>query len=243
MCHSSSDFRRPSAYAGSEIGLPRPVGVHATPRLHHLTHRLPTLPIVIDGKRAHPSAIRRHAGRALHTVVDHDALAGEVLQVFTDREKAEEHIKDQTFAEPEAPGEPLMRLRDPELDADGSPLPVAGGSDGPPGGVPPDGGYVDLYEHQDWGGCTWRVLEWEHKTVRDYRDLWACGFLAWGWRNANDQITCIDAMISGAKPMLVLAEHILLGGSWIWFPGRAFVPSLVPYGWNDRASSQMILYF
>ena len=41
----------------------------------------------------------------------------------------------------------------------------------------------------------------------------------------------------------MLAEHINLDGSWIWFPGRSFVPSLGAYGWNDRAPSLIIMYF
>ncbi len=241
MCYQTSDHGRWPAYAAPETPGMRPGSVDATPLPHHLTHRVPSLPIVIDGKRAHPTAIRRHTGRALHTVVDQDALAGEVLHVFTDREGAEEHVKDLIFDEPEAPDEPIVRLRDPELDADGALLPIAGGSNGPPGGVPPNGGYVELYEHQDFGGCSWRLLEWERKTVRDYRAL-GCGAL-WWYRDANDRVTSIDSMLSGNKPMLVLAEHILLGGSWTWFFGRSWIPSLVPFGWNDRVSSHMVLYF
>jgi hypothetical protein len=218
------------------------------PRETELTHKVPRLPILLDDRhRLDPLVIRRWAGQPLHTVVDQEALDGEILRVFTDFDKAKEYVSGLTFEEPDAPGAPDRGLRPAEQPSDpreSSHPPIAGGSNGlPPGGVPPDGGFIDLFEHVDFGGCTWRVREWERKTVRNFSDFWACGFLWWGWKNANDQVSSVDTLVSGNRPVVVMWEHALLTGSTIAFFGRGVLPSLVPFGWNDRASSLQIWYF
>jgi hypothetical protein len=223
-------------------------GVDASPRDGELTHRAPQLPVLLDGKtRVEPGAVRRFAGQPLHTVVDTEAAQGEVLRVYTDQEKAKEYLSGLKIEDPEAPGSPNLGLRSTQPDArsqSGPHPPISGGSNGPPGGVPPNSGYIDLYEHVDWGGAVWRVREWERVTVPDFtKDLKCCGFLAWGWVNANDKASSVDCMVSGNAPWVVLWEHINQGGSSIGIWGRSMVSSLVPYGWNDRASSLQIWYF
>jgi hypothetical protein len=178
--------------------------------------------------------------------VDTEAAEGEVLRVFTDQEKAKEYLSGLKLPDVEAPGSPDRGIRpepqDPRSQSSAHP-PISGGQE-PPGGVPPDSGYIDLYEHTDWGGAVWRVREWEHKTVADFStDLMCCGFLAWGWVSANDMASSVDCMVSGNAPFVVLFEDADLMGSSIGIWGRSMVPSLVPYGWNDRASSLQIWYF
>jgi hypothetical protein len=222
-------------------------GIDASPRSHELTHKPPQLPVLLDGKnRLDPLAIRRFAGRPLFTVVDQEAVEGEVLRVFTDKETAREYMSGLRFDEPDAPGAPDVSLRRdrPSAGSPGSQYPpVAGGSDGFPGGVPPDGGFINLFEHVDWGGCQWRILEWERKTVADFTQFWACGFLFWGWVNANNTISSLDCMVSGQSPWVTLWDLTNLGGSGIGIWGRSMPSSLVPFGWNDRASSLQIWYF
>jgi hypothetical protein len=227
---------------------PPPHGIDASRPAGVISHRVPTMPLTIDGGEEDPRAIKEYDGKPLHYAVDRDALDGQMLSVFTDSERAAQHVSNTILdALPRADAKSqISSLAPPQLTAAVKAFwypqqPKT--ADVPPGGVPPDGGYLDLYEHVDWGGCVWRVNEWERKTVGDFTQLLACGFAWWGWINANDRVSCIDALISGDKPVVVLAEHANLGGSWIWFPGRTFVPSLVPYGWNDRASSLIIMYF
>jgi hypothetical protein len=212
-------------------------GIVASQPANTITHKVPRIPVMIDDSRAEPEAVKEFefGGPALHTVVDRDALDNKVLRIFTDEDRAKEYVTD--TLEESSPSEASRKgSRRRSHNPHNNP-------DGPPGGVPPDGGYVDLYEHVDMGGCRWRVLESTSKTVRAFSALWECGTLCWGWVNANNNVSAVDFRISGAKPVVVLAEFSNLGGSWIWFPGRSWVPSLVPYGWNDRASSLIMMYF
>lgn len=185
--------------------------------------------LTIDGGEEPPEVIKELDGQPLHYVVDRDALSGRMLNVFTEKERAEGHFR-------ETVDEALPRQRR------GGSAEVEAHQSAYPGGVPPNGGYVDLYEDDWWGGCSWRFYE-SQRVLRDFRTIGACGFLWWGWVNPNDRVSCIDALVSGARPACILCEHVLLGGSWLWLPGRCFVPSLIPWGWNDRASSLMIMQF
>jgi hypothetical protein len=226
----------------------------ASPPPGEIRHRPPKMPISIDGSREDPRAIAELNGQRLHYVLDKQALDLEMLSIFTDQAAAETHLAE-TIGEALAPSlehrasvrpatgwdrlEMLgARPANPELFVAG---PTLSASDYPPGGVPIGGGYLDLYEDEDWGGCTWRINEWEH--THNLSDLWACGFLWWGWINADLKVTCVDSRISGVKPVTILADQQNLGGAWFWTPGRSFITSLVPYGWNDRARSVTWLYF
>lgn len=104
---------------------------------------------------------------------------------------------------------------------------------------PPGGGYMDLYEDDSFGGCGWRFLERDFN-IGNFTQYWGCGFLWWGWKNLNDTTTSVDCYISG-NSVVVLAEHTYLGGSWLWIPGRCWIPNLGVFGWNDVASSAMLL--
>jgi hypothetical protein len=220
-------------------------GVNAGPRPGELTHRAPQIPVLLDGKtRIEPGAIRRFAGQPLFTVVDPEAAQGEILRVFTHQEKAKEYLSGLKIEDPIAPGSPDKGLRFSQVDPRSQASPIAGGSNGPPGGVPPNSGYIDLYEHVDWGGAVWRVREWERVTVADFStDLMCCGFLAWGWVSANDMVSSVDCMVSGDAPWVVLWEDANQGGSNIAIWGRSQASTLVDFGWNDRASSLQIWYF
>jgi hypothetical protein len=109
-----------------------------------------------------------------------------------------------------------------------------------PGSPPPGTGYMDLYEAEYWGGCSWQVLE-RSNYPGDFRKLWACGFLWWWWRNPDKNVRCVDFW-TGATTV-ILCSGYNLGGSWLWLPGTAWVESLAPYGWNNRASSMLWMYF
>jgi hypothetical protein len=222
-----------------------------SPRPSELTHRVPGLPILLDGRRLDdPGTIRRFTGQALHTVVDQEALEGNLLRIYTDRAEAEDHARNLRFDEPQVPGAPERGLRPeasspptyPQVSNETGLPPIAGGQ-GYPGGVPPNGGYIDLYEHVNQGGHSWRVREWERKAVADFRTLVSCIPWPFNCMDANDQVSSIDCLISGQNPFVLLAEDINLGGSWLWLWGRSIAPNLVPFGWNDRASSLLIVYF
>lgn len=215
-------------------------------------HRPPGIPMSIDEHEEDPRAISELNGTRLHYVIDRDALDEKMLHIFTSQGDAEKYFSNtvDTSLKPRLktrnPVQRSLSFGLPEMLHQENPSLFMGGvvpQAAPPGGVPPNGGYIDLYEDKDWGGHQWRILEWETKTVGDFRKLTDCSFAWFGCLAANDQVTGVDAMISGSKPMYVLAEDINLGGSWFWAPGRSFISNLTSYGWNDRASSLMIMYF
>jgi hypothetical protein len=202
-------------------------GVNASRPHQTILHRPPKIPTMIDFVEVEQSVLRDFRDQPLYTVLDRDGLDGKMLQIFTSEEKAKEYCSG--------------------LDVNNLPQKSASqkvSSTFRESAIPPRGGYVDLYEHIDWGGCSWRILEsqtLQGSRANDFTQLWACGFLWWGWVNANDKVSGVDSVISG-NSSLVLCEDMNLGGSWLIIPGNAWVPNLVPYGWNDRASSLFWLY-
>jgi hypothetical protein len=72
--------------------------------------------------------------------------------------------------------------------------------------------------------------------------LWGCGFLWWGWVNADNMVSSIDCLYSA--DVVVFFDFPALAGSTLFIGTGDFqIPDLVPYGWNDRISSQIALYF
>ncbi|MFD3405374.1 hypothetical protein ACFWUU_32120 [Kribbella sp. NPDC058693] len=125
----------------------------------------------------------------------------------------------------------------------------------PKNGVPSGGGYLDFYQYTDWGGCTWRMYEWEQHV--NLRDLWACGFLWWGWISADDRASSLDAAYSADlviffdRPFPEAAfEDWSNPANALWIDMRAlpnpyhlWIPNLHDLGWGDRISSQQSFYF
>jgi len=186
-------------------------------------HKVPRMPIMIDQAKANPLDVRAFRDKPLHTVVDADAFDGKMLQIFTSKETSEEFARSSAGA---------AKIRNQA----GTPQPTL------TPGVPVDGGYIELYEHIDFGGCSWRVPEVNNHTVGNYGDLW-CGILWWA-KNANNRVSSVDVLVSADLVTFFDLEGInLIGGSsTITFPGNSWIPSFVPYGWNDRISSHLLWY-
>ena len=187
-------------------------------------HKVPRMPIMIDQAKADPMDVREFLGKPLHTVVDADALDGKMLQLFTDNEKAQSYARSSLASRKKKRQVPPPQ---PTLTP----------------GVPPLGGYIDLFEHIDFGGCEWHIPESFHNgTVPNYGDLW-CGILWWA-KNANNRVSSMDILVSADLVWFFDLENINLpgGSATILFPGDAWVTNLVDFGWNDRISSHLLLY-
>ncbi len=199
-------------------------------------HKVPRIPVMIDQSKADARDVRAFSGRPLHTVIDPDALSGEMLQIFTVRDSA------QAFARslPRNTGALLPKTEGKPSAGETGTLRAALTA-----GVPPDGGYMELYEHVDFGGCLWRLLEQNSHTVGNYGNLWAGGFLWWGWKNANNTISSFDIRVSADCVTFFDAINLDFGdfSNTLWVPGDAWVPNLVPFGWNDRISSHLLWSF
>ena len=186
-------------------------------------HKVPRMPVMIDQAKANPLDVRAFMGKPLHTVLDADAIDGKMLQIFTNKQTADQFARTSVSAA-------KKKMQATTAHPMATP------------GVPPDGGYIELYEHIDFDGCSWRIPEANNHTVGNYGDLWACGFLFWGWKHANNTVSSIDVIVSADLVTFFDLEGINLGGSTFTVPGNSWIPTLVPSGWNDRISSHLLWY-
>lgn len=70
-------------------------GSSARPRETPLVnqHRVPTMPIMIDGSETDSRAVYDFMGRALITIVDGDALTGKMLHIFSNQGEAAAYVE------------------------------------------------------------------------------------------------------------------------------------------------------
>ena len=186
-------------------------------------HKVPRMPIMIDQAKANPMDVRAFLGKPLHTVVDGDALDGKMLQIFTNNETAQAYARSS-----------LASTKSRRQAATPQPTLTAG--------VPAGSGYIDLFEHIDFGGCEWHVPEANNGTVGRYADLW-CGILWWA-KNADNRVSSADVLVSADLVTFFDLEGInLIGGSaTLTVPGDSWIPNFVDLGWNDRISSHLLWY-
>jgi len=192
-------------------------------------HRVPTMPVQIDGDETDPRSVYDFIGTPLTTVVDADAISGRMLNIFSTRTKAIEYV--------DAAESPLPRRR---RQAGTYRERTASLSAALTAGPPPGQGFYEMYQHDNLDGCYWRILEWEGLTF-NYSTKFACGFLWWGWISADNIVSSIDSYVSADH--VFLWDFPALGGSNLWIPSGDFrINSLSAFGWNDRISSQNVLY-
>jgi hypothetical protein len=89
---------------------------------------------------------------------------------------------------------------------------------------------VKIFEHIDRGGS--HVYYGRGSVEEDF--TWTC-HTNFSWCvNFNDKASSID---NPTHLQLYLAEHKWYGGSRLYVAAYEYKSNLVPYGWNDRASS------
>lgn len=188
-----------------------------TPR----THKVPRMPIMIDQAKANPLDVRAFVGKPLHTVVDADALDRKMLQIFTSEKTAQSYAQSSLAA---------MKRRRQAAQPASTPQPLT------------EWGYIDLFEHIDFGGCEWHVVEQNNGTVGRYSDLW-CGILWWA-KNADNRVSSADVNVSADLVTFFDLPGLDLpnGSATITFAGDSWIPNLVEFGWNDRISSHLLWY-
>ncbi len=74
-------------------------------------------------------------------------------------------------------------------------------------------------------------------TLPDFTQVYRNCFLWWCWNPWNDLVSSLRT----EDHVVRFWENIHLQGSSITFGVWTQVPSLVPYGWNDRISSLQLL--
>lgn len=177
-----------------------------------VVHKVPRLPVEVDGKKANPESVRDFNGKPLHSVLDDTAGSQPVLKIFTELEQSKRlarHILDYHLAQ-------------------NSSATVSAAN-----------GCMRLYQHINFEGCCWHLNENDSLVVPDYRSLLTCGFLLWGWKPAHDEISSIELRFS--RRVIVFYEDINLQGSSNIVVGPTNISDLRVSGWNDRISSHEVL--
>jgi hypothetical protein len=190
-------------------------------------HRIPQRPTVINGTKCRPRDIRDFDGMPLYYVLD-ESVSGtpEAVAVFSDLEKLRNAVGAVYLPGVDEEAKPGSRAA---AAAERTTL----------------GGYVDLYEHKNFGGAKWTFwASWGpiSNFTRVYPTLW--------WTSdINDLVSSMDANVNanpvGTVAWSVLYEHIDFRGEQLWTSNREFYPPDTGGGvrsylgdiWNDRASS------
>ena len=197
----------------------------SSPAEEEIRHSVPRMPISIDGEEVDPRVVAELDGVPLYSVVDKDAVEGKMLHIYTERDRAKDHIRSwdpNTWRLAQAASPLLSALTMPS----------------------PGKGFIRFCKHIYLQGRSWVLYE-PDLTENDFRDLKSGGtsvkvfgkmLLSWGKEDANDKVSSFIVHAS-IKGVLVLYEHIRAGGSEKWFLGNHIEMDLRKYGWNDRASS------
>ena len=198
----------------------------ATPK--GIMHGIPQLPFTIDGKPGRPHQLMQLRDRPLHSVasVEADDKAASSIQIFTDQSAAFEALR---------AAAPKDSVQDRALPSPRVKLGLL---------------YLDLTIWQDinLGGCAWSFDQGTDLSVlTNFNNATTCCgcFLWWGWKILGTQASSF--MVALSWPAFGLRDAS--GSTFGWLlpeidtgtpSGTTWggtVDSLVPYGWNDRATS------
>lgn len=208
-----------------------PAGSHDANPKGRYVHRVPTVPFTIDGERGRPIDLVRLRDRPLHTVVraGDDGEFQQACELYTSDDTLRQGLGDLVEKQ-----QALLQQPAPPVPGQFSTFQKIG-----------LGIYLDLhlYQHVGFGGCEWEFTDQDHTLyLLNFGVDFACGFLWWGWKQLDNQASSI--IVSTGLPLAALYDdwynggqaYIMVlndnGGSW-----GGYSTNLVPYGWNDRASS------
>ncbi len=173
-----------------------------------IVHRVPAVPIEIDGASVEPEEIKNYDGQPLYYVLDEKAKREGVLRVFTAAHKAQERLWES------AEGGTKEAVAS---------IGAASGTN------------ITLWEHV---GCTGQSVGLEDgQNFPDFRKL---NCFLWWCTNFNDKASSVMVpwkLGTIQSKYVVLHEHINYQGSQLKIARGLIEDNLVPYGWNDRASS------
>ena len=191
-----------------------------TPEARTIIHRVPSVPIILDGEKAPPERVKEFDGRPLYYLLDSREPHGGVLQVFSTMERLHEYRNGVIAGIKRRTGQGSDGALRMEVTPAGSPFV----------------GEVGLYEHKGWRGRNW----WFSAMDGFVPDFTKC----WNWfLPLNDKASSLDTDVyvnvaGWYWPVYTLLyEHIDYEGSVWWIENPQEIESFVPYGWNDRASS------
>jgi hypothetical protein len=171
-------------------------------------HRVPAVPLAINGSPVAGSAITQYDGRPLYMA----AVPGSAnfrLMAFTGRADFERFVNGHG-----GPAHVLARVP-----SGGSALP------GP--------GFAVTYQHINSSGASLQINAGESIPALTDINMSCTWFTCKSW---NDQISSVYVTPDTAHGLL-LYEHVNFAGSVLWTPAATRVQNLRQLGWNDVASS------
>jgi hypothetical protein len=193
-------------------------------------HRVPAVPLTINGRDVPGETILDYNGYVLHMAYfPGDKGVQGRLHAFTSPDALEKFVHSQ--------GGPEHALAKPSKHADPD-TPGAGWRPVGPG-APAGGGFSTevwdtsgsiIYEHMNFGGCG-LFLEKNYGYQR-LTHVYGC-FWPGDW---NDETSSVKNSPYGTTAT-VLYEHTYYGGSTLFIPYGGFNHYLEAVGWNDRTSS------
>ena len=219
--------------AGSTTG-----GERSEPATPTCIHKIPLLPVAIDGKRATAESVKDFDGKPLIYLLDEAARDGELLRVFSQADKALRHLEDKPDSPKTAKKSKAMAKAGAAvtLSTSSSPQQIANAI----------GGAVFLWENINFSGWLWRFgagttsspggRQAGNGNINDFR---TAVFL----QNINDKVSSVSnqsevwANLRPQRSFAVLHQHINFAGAQLWVPERQSFSDLRQFGWNDVASS------
>lgn len=254
--------KRELEQATATVEAPLPVSPFSAPTFPtvlespHIVHRVPAVPLLIDHTLYDPEDIGRFDGKPLHFVAPVPG-GDQVLRAFSGEQWQKSllvYVQVRQMLslfdvrpldngrfwppitppsgpyEPQPPGwPPIGYPAPPPYPPDLPFIPFVPPSDkAPPPPPPPSEAqfFSDINFEGDW---LWLGAS------RQWSDLTKVSrgkFLFWS-SDWNDVISSVRAWVG----LVVLCEHVNLGGSTFGIPPGGWVDNLVPFGWNDRTSS------
>lgn len=214
--------------------------IHQEPVSPTCIHKIPTIPLLLNGKPASPESVKDFDGKPLYYILDEKAMDGDALRVFSDQSKAMKNLLEQN-SKASASAEKTVNTAAITLGPGSSPQDIANAI----------GGAVFLWEHINFGGAQWRFNVGTTDSsgagpfagdgnISDFQRVFC--FL-WWCQNINDRVSSVSnqsqvwAYLRPRKSFVVLHQHINFQGAQLWIPERAAFSDLRQFGWNDVASS------
>ncbi|MEO5797350.1 MAG: hypothetical protein ABIP34_21200 [Rhodoferax sp.] len=199
-------------------------------------HKIPSMPVLLNGKRAAPESVKDFDGKPLYYLLDERAYDGDSLQIFTDATKAAKAVAD--------------RPKNSKTPAAAKDVAARGISLGTGSSSQQIGqaliGAVLLFENAQFGGAQWSFsagttgYENGDGTIPNFLQVYPT---LWWWTNINDRVSSVSnlcvvrAYLRPRTSFAVLHQHINFGGAQLWVPERQSFPDLKQFGWDNTASS------
>jgi hypothetical protein len=223
--------------AGLKTGLEQAGGYAGDDRSEPPTptciHKIPLLPVSIDGKRAAAEAVKDFDGKPLVFLLDEGARDGDLLRVFSQTTKALRYLEDSPAKTAKKPGAKAPPVT---LSTSSSSQEIANAISGS----------VLLWENINFSGWLWRFGAGTTSNPGGRRDgngnisdFRTAVFL----QNINDKVSSVSnqsevwANLRPQRSFAVLHQHINFAGAQLWVPERQGFSDLRQFGWNDVASS------